>query len=176
MNQNNNQITIIRDWLVEVRRPNGRTEYVETNLLKFESFQNCIPRDEIIKKFNLETELLEQEIFVSDLNIKDITHTYTLLCKAYFALNKDIQEGSLTLLDATQSQIEREYFLRSILNNIRIAFLEQAYYNSRITWTNTQFSSKTLELVHAFTGKIPTRHQSNRDDTTFIIPYRRRFN
>src|SRR6202008_3264789 len=97
-----------QDKLVEVRRANGTTEYIETNQHALEAFVP-IERFEIVEKYNFNLEILGKEIFVFQLNIQDITIIYSHLAKSYCKLAKEIK--NLILLDVTTRQIEREYYL-----------------------------------------------------------------
>ena len=90
-----------QDKLVEVRRSNGITEYIEVNELKFEQFEIYHPIEtcELVEEFAFETEICEHEIFIYGLTIENIVVIYSLLSKSYCKLQEEIK--NLTLLDAT---------------------------------------------------------------------------
>jgi hypothetical protein len=161
-----------QDRYVKVRRPNGETEYIEINQLKFERHAYPIERIEIVEEFHFETEICGQEIFASYLNIGDIIHIYSLLCKSYCKLSQEIQQ--YTLLDAPHNVIEREYILRTILTNIKETFPE-VYWDRNITWRR-ELSSSATDLLKQLSHNIPCIHTTIKYTQPIIIPYPRRFN
>src|SRR5215475_8549449 len=156
----------IRDKLVEVRRANGITEYVETNQLALEQFQG-IERCEIVETYRIEFEILGREVFIADANIAEIIIVYSHLCYSYHRLFNEIK--NLTLLDATTKQIEREYLLRSVLDLLREEF-PQVFWDRSVLGKALPLNCE--DLLRQICEAIPSRSEINAN-ASYIIPYQR---
>jgi hypothetical protein len=146
MNYNYNKI-------VEVKRDNGETEYIETNELKLEIQVNQKRNSylyENTEKYHVQFELNGETIGVDHLNFIDLQKVFGIYSKAYNKLYEEEIKGT-SLLDAGYNVIEREHLLRTLLTYLKENYpvhWDQRYgYNSKFSEAAQRLLDQTYYLI-----------------------------